>query len=280
MRLWMRRTYGKVPSAVSSINLRVTTPVVILLFASLPLFVALGINLDISIGTVPILQTTSTPNLENEYPDLDGFLRDCIGVDRKILDSQKVDKLAGRWRTASEKGHLVLHAEMQLLLFYATNPQFFPTQGCIGVSKKCCWCCDFVFQYALFCLIFELLHFKYCENVNSHLSDRHLQDDSYIEEENGLPLVFSFGGAHSTEYPLWIFPNPSRHIKSMLEESAFHKVCHRFELVREELQEELLKRVRAFMPQLELSDDQDEILPRGDGEDPYLPIFGEFQTQC
>jgi hypothetical protein len=105
-----------------------------------------GHNLDISIQTVPIVQTTSTPEGENEYPDLDSFLLDRFRVDRRTLDPKKVAKLNDKWRTVWTKGNLVLHAEMQLVLFYVTNPQFNPIQNYIGVSKKCCWCCNFVLK--------------------------------------------------------------------------------------------------------------------------------------
>jgi hypothetical protein len=105
-----------------------------------------GHSLDIPILTVPILKTTSSPRLENEYGNLDSFLNRCIGVDRKALDSRKVDKVANKWGANMAKDNLILHAEMQLALFYATHPQSFPIQGYIGVSKKCCWGCHFVFK--------------------------------------------------------------------------------------------------------------------------------------
>jgi hypothetical protein len=105
-----------------------------------------GHKLDIKIKTVPISKTTSTPLDENEHGDLDSFLRDRTGVVRATLDSKKLSKVADRWKTSSSKSNLVLHAEMQLVLFYATQSEFFPIQGYIGVSKKCCWSCNFVFK--------------------------------------------------------------------------------------------------------------------------------------
>jgi hypothetical protein len=114
-----------------------------------------GHELHISIETVPTLYTTSTPCDENEHPDLDSFLR-RIGVDKKILDPKKVDELAVKWEAASKTKNLVLHPEMQLALFYATNPELSPIKGYIGTSKKCCWCCDFVLTCVTFCLTLAL----------------------------------------------------------------------------------------------------------------------------
>jgi hypothetical protein len=100
---------------------------------------------------------------------------------------------------------------------------------------------------------------KYSHSI---LFDRHLQIapntsfldyefDRYTENATGLPLFFSVGGTHGTKYPLWLFPNPSKHTKyHTLDHSAFLKVCRRFELVREDLQKALLNQVRDLIPQL------------------------------
>jgi hypothetical protein len=92
--------------------------------------------------------------------------------------------------------------------------------------------------------------------VSSHLchSDRHLQTP--FSKQTGSPLEFSYSGTHGTKYPLWLFPDPSKHIKSELEESALRQVCRRFELVREELQKELVARVQAIMKQLRKEEDK------------------------
>jgi hypothetical protein len=74
----------------------------------------------------------------------------------------------------------------------------------------------------------------------------------YSEEATGRPLYFSVGGTHGTKYPLWIFPDPKRHLD--LDENTFLKVRRRFELVREDLQKELLNQVRELLPQLEKPD--------------------------
>jgi OTT_1508-like deaminase len=107
-----------------------------------------GHNLDIAIETVPISITTFSPSDENEYPDLRTFLLSRMGVDARTLDPKKLDMLCDKWGTAWMKRNLILHAEMQLTLFYAMHDKIFPVRGYIGVSKKCCWCCDFVLKYA------------------------------------------------------------------------------------------------------------------------------------
>jgi hypothetical protein len=105
-----------------------------------------GHDLNITIVTVPVSETTSTPSDEKEYPKLDNFLDHGLGIDARTLDLKKVDKLRNKWETDWKEEFLFLHAEMQLTLFYATHPDNLPIQGYIGVSKKCCWCCDFVLK--------------------------------------------------------------------------------------------------------------------------------------
>jgi hypothetical protein len=105
-----------------------------------------GHDLSIAIETVPILNTTRSPSNENEYPDLDSFFLNRFHVDVRTVDSEKLDRLCGRWVAAWKTDVLTLHAEMQLALFYAGNPQILPIQGYIGTSQKCCWCCDFVLK--------------------------------------------------------------------------------------------------------------------------------------
>jgi hypothetical protein len=102
--------------------------------------------IKIIVATVPILTTTSTPAEQNEYPTCDEFFTKCLKIDVKTLDPKKVDSLRESWLKSRESDNLFLHAEMQMALFYALNPQLYPIEGFIGVSKNCCWCCDFVLK--------------------------------------------------------------------------------------------------------------------------------------
>jgi hypothetical protein len=125
-----------------------------------------------------------------------------------------------------------------------------------------------------------------CECEFTCLFHRHLQ--SPFSEDIGSPLEYSYGGTHGTQYALWIFPDPTRHIESTLEASAFAKVCRRFNLVRESLQRELLLRVQTIVPELRevdydsdssgLSDDDDgpQVTPPA-GEDPYRTFLANTE---
>jgi hypothetical protein len=101
---------------------------------------------DIKVKTVSISTTTSTPAKENEYPSFKSFFERRVQIDMKSLDPKKVDRLRDSWVHNRESQNLFLHAEMQIALFYALNPRLCPIQSFIGVSKKCCWCCDFVLK--------------------------------------------------------------------------------------------------------------------------------------
>ena len=107
--------------------------------------VRLGAGVNITVETVPISVTTSTPAKENEYPSLESFLEQCMQIDVKSLDPQKVRCLRDLWPRDRNSQNLFLHAEMQMALFYALNPLLCPIQGFIGVSKKCC---DFILKLA------------------------------------------------------------------------------------------------------------------------------------
>jgi OTT_1508-like deaminase len=107
--------------------------------------VRLGVGLHITVAEVPVSATTSTPMNENEYPSFEQFLQERVRTGAK-LDSSKINRLRDTWTRSWESNNLFLHAEMQIASFYAHNPDLCPIQGFIGVSKKCCWCCDFVLK--------------------------------------------------------------------------------------------------------------------------------------
>jgi hypothetical protein len=106
----------------------------------------IGAGRNIKVETVPISTATSTPANENEHPSFDSFFEQCVRTDLNSLDPMKVSHLRDSWPGDRKSTNLFLHAEMQMALFYALNPQLGPIQGFIGVSKKCCWCCDFVLK--------------------------------------------------------------------------------------------------------------------------------------
>ena len=75
--------------------------------------------------------------------------------------------------------------------------------------------------------------------------------EKYSVEAAGPPLMFSVQGTHGRKYSRWVFPDPSKHIQShTLGQPAFKKVCHRFALVREDLQKALVHQVEEIIPEL------------------------------
>jgi hypothetical protein len=100
----------------------------------------------VMVETVPFMVTMSTPEKENEYPDLRSFFADRLSTDLRTLESKAINTLRDKWERSWKYASLYLHAEMQMALFYSFNPQLLPIQGFIGVSKKCCWCCNFVLK--------------------------------------------------------------------------------------------------------------------------------------
>jgi hypothetical protein len=204
--------------------------------------VRLGAGVNITVETVPISVTTSTPAKENEYPSLESFLEQRMQIDVKSLDPQKVGRLRDLWPRDRNSQNLFLHAEMQMALFYALNPLLCPIQGFIGVSKKCCWCCDFVFKSVTTVTFTKWYIYQFT---------RHLQLPS-TDDAAGPPLLFSVSGTHSSKYAAWVFPNPSTHIKDHpLNTILFDKVRHRFKLVRRDLENALVDEVKVIVGQLQ-----------------------------
>jgi OTT_1508-like deaminase len=200
-----------------------------------------GARIDITVETIPISITTSTPAKENEYPSLESFLKQCIQIDVESLDPQKVRRLRDSWPHDRNSQNLFLHAEMQMALFYALNPLLCPIQGFIGVSKKCCWCCDFIFKSVTTATLTKWYIYQFT---------RHLQFPS-TDDAAGPPLLFSISGTHSSKYAAWVFPNPLTHIKDdPLDTILFDKVCHRFKLVRKDLEDALVDEVKVIVGQL------------------------------
>jgi len=62
--------------------------------------------------------------------------------------------------------------------------------------------------------------------------------------------MLSVQGTHDRKHQ-WVFSDPSKYIRfQTLGQTAFDKVCHRFTLVREDLQKALVHQVKAIVPEL------------------------------
>jgi hypothetical protein len=69
--------------------------------------------------------------------------------------------------------------------------------------------------------------------------------DRYTRDVVGLPILFSVRGSHSHKYTHWSFPDPSKYVQfSQLDDITFRKVCIRFEFVRQDLENALIKEVQ------------------------------------
>ena len=206
-----------------------------------------GAGVSIKVETVPVSITSSTPAKENEYPSLESFLKQRMQMDVNSLDSQKVDRLRDSWPHDRKSQNLFLHAEMQIALFYALNPQLCPIRGFIGLSKKCCWCCDFVLKSVTMAHLTR----RYIYTLTRRL--RHPSTGGrYTHDLDGPPLLFSVSGTHNSKYTAWVFPDPATHIKHhSLDSTSFDKVYHRFKLVRRDLEDALVDEVNGIMGQLQ-----------------------------
>ncbi|KIM92201.1 hypothetical protein PILCRDRAFT_114655 [Piloderma croceum F 1598] len=89
----------------------------------------IGAEHNIKVETVPISTTTSTPANENEHASFDSFFERCVRTDLKLLDPMKVNNLRDSWLRDRQSENLFLHAEMQIALFCALNPQLYPIRG-------------------------------------------------------------------------------------------------------------------------------------------------------
>jgi hypothetical protein len=167
-------------------------------------------------------------------------------IDVKSLDPQKVSLLRDTWSHDRKSQNLSLQAEMQIAAFYALNPRLCPIQGFIGVSKKCCWCCDFVLKSVTTATLMRWYIYQFTRYLQ-----RPSTDGRYTNDATGPPLLFCVGGTHSFKYTAWVFPNPLTHIKHhSLDSTSFDKVCHRFKLVRRDLEDALVDKVNVIVGQL------------------------------
>jgi OTT_1508-like deaminase len=141
--------------------------------------------------------TTSSLELEAEYESFQQFFTERIGRGMEKLERSKINSLCVTWTKNRQTRNLFLHAEMQLVLFYALNPHLSPLNGYIGVSKKCCWSCDF-----------QGIEVGHISHILAITTDIWQAYDVYIA---GNPLLFSVQGTHKRKPAQRVFPDPSKH---------------------------------------------------------------------
>jgi len=209
-----------------------------------------GSPFTITIETIPFTITTSTPEIENEYYDLASFFAERLATKLGTLESKAINALRDKWTRNWRKANLFLHAEMQMALFYSLNPQLNPIQGFIGVSKKCCWCCDFVLK-SVPSLPQGWKLMSPPRTLQSAPDPMNPRLQRYTPHATGNPISFSVDGTHGHKYPLWSFPDPAKYaIPHQLDDETLRKVRGRFALVHEDLQNALLGQIRSILPEL------------------------------
>lgn len=82
-----------------------------------------NVTINVTVETLPIWTTTSTPAEQNEYPTCEDFFRERFQTVVNTLNHKKFDKLWSSWPRVWKSNNLFLHAEIQMALFYALNPQ-------------------------------------------------------------------------------------------------------------------------------------------------------------
>ena len=98
----------------------------------------------------------------------------------------------------------------------------------------------------------SILQFSQDRGITRHLQLPSEEDNRYNEDAAGLPLLFSVGGTHNRKYVAWVFPNPSTHIKyHSLDSITFERVCCRFNLVRKNLENSLVRKVNDIVCKLQ-----------------------------
>lgn len=103
-------------------------------------------HFNIVVETVPIQKTNRMPMETEECISFSRFCTDFLHQSTENLDSRKTNSASNSWGNKWKGTRLILHAEMQMALYYACNPQLLTICNFIGVSKRCCWCCDFVLK--------------------------------------------------------------------------------------------------------------------------------------
>ncbi|KAJ7757144.1 hypothetical protein B0H16DRAFT_1885841 [Mycena metata] len=168
----------------------------------------------------------ASPSEGMEPEDLDSYLTPQFHILSESLVTEKVGVAKDKWAAARDAHTLSYHAEMQLAIFYALNPEILPLSDYIGLSQPSCGLCDFVLRA---------------------LQKSTSVDVRYSPESTGLPIQLSTCGTHGRIHPHWRFPDIDHFTTSMSPEQA--KVRRRLNLVREELAEYLRGLVKEMLPE-------------------------------
>jgi hypothetical protein len=104
-------------------------------------------------------------------------------------------------------------------------------------------------------------------------------DGRYKEDVAGPPIFFTVNGTHSHKHTAWVFPDPSKHIKSdCLQRAAFDRICNRFKLVREDLEMALVSEVKGIIHELRMPDYESDSSGMDDDSGDRLELWGETST--
>ena len=112
-----------------------------------------------------------------------------------------------------------IHAEIKLVLFYCTHPQYFPMTGIIGVGKFCCWLCD--------------TFLKLIEQ----------RSPPYMPETTGYRITCYVEGCHGRTYRHWRFPLPEPE-DTKLSQQEYDVLLEKLRLVAVDLKDALKDKQR------------------------------------
>lgn len=154
------------------------------------------VQFTVTIGSVPLNKhgPSCHPMDENEYSTFENFIKTEIHTDLQGLSG-----LRDQWAHAYQEQTLVVHAELQLALYYSVRPKAHPIKGFIGASQLSCFACDFVIKWVLYL-------FQRVWHSSRH---RHLQAPYGGEDDDIGPIDFVFEGTHGQRQSRWLFPHPS-----------------------------------------------------------------------
>ncbi|KAJ6565970.1 hypothetical protein B0H10DRAFT_1074385 [Mycena sp. CBHHK59/15] len=147
--------------------------------------------------TVEMDPTMASPLDDGEPAAFDECLNKTLSLNFHQLDSGKGDGTKDTWDSESRKRTMFLHTELQLSCFYALHPDLCPLGCYIGVSKRCCFLCDFVIK-AL-----------------------QKADAPYTPDNVGHPLLLAFRGTHGGIMLNWVKYNELN-----LKSKCFHPFCN------------------------------------------------------
>jgi hypothetical protein len=200
----------------------------------------------VTLETIHPTSVLFSPSEDNEPMTFDVYLEHNFSLKASVLQPVKSSRIKETWASSRQKRTAFLHTELKIALFYALNPSLFPLGGYIGVSKRCCFLCDFVFKFVTNRILNSL--------EADHLSLRALQKDgtndpAYAVDVAGPPFLFCVRGTHGGLTQNWAFPNTDamQGCPSSILPSAKRELQKRLDAIRGDLSAVLKSKVESML---------------------------------